>query len=184
VKTLIVKELMIPLAEYATVSEDATLSQAVMALDKAQREFNHTRYRHRAILVLDKNNQVVGKLSQHDVIKALEPSYRRIQRLKSLDRFGLSPQLVKSMMEQYSLWDRPLESLCLTAAKEKVKEIMHTPTEGEYIEENASLDAAIHLLVVGHHHSLLVTQGRNIVGILRLTDVFSLITQKLSELQC
>jgi len=181
VKTLTVKELMIPLSEYATVSEDATLSQAVMALDKAQKDFNHTRYRHRAILVLDKNNQVVGKLSQHDVIKALEPNYRRIQRLRSLDRFGLSPELVKSMMEQYSLWDRPLESLCLTAAKEKVKEIMYTPTEGEYIEEDASLDAAIHRLVVGYHHSLLVTRDSSIVGILRLTDVFSLITQKLLE---
>lgn len=183
-KTLIVKELMVPLAEYATVSEDATLSQAVMALNKAQEEFNHTRYRHRAILVLDKNNQVVGKLSQHDVIKALEPNYRRIQRLKSLDRFGINPELVKSMMEQYSLWDRPLESLCSNAAKEKVKEIMYTPTEGEYIEEDASLDAAIHRLVVGHHHSLLVTRGRDIVGILRLTDVFTLITQKLLELEC
>ena len=183
-KTLIVKELMIPLAEYATVSEDATLSQAVTALDKAQKEISHTRYRHRAILVLDKNNQVVGKLSQHDVIKALEPNYRKIQRLKSLDRFGISPELVKSMMEQYSLWDRPLDSLCLTAAKEKVKEIMYTPTEGEYIEEDASMDAAIHRLVVGHHHSLLVTRGPDIVGILRLTDVFSLISQKLLELQC
>jgi len=184
VKTLMVKELMIPLAEYATVSEDATLSQAVMALDKAQKEFNQTRYRHRAILVLDKNNQVVGKLSQHDVISALEPNYRKIQRLKSLDRFGLSPELVKSMMEQYGLWDRPLEALCSTAAKEKVKDIMYTPTQGEYIEEDASLDAAIHRLVVGHHHSLLVTRGRDIVGILRLTDVFVLVSQKLSELQC
>jgi CBS domain-containing protein len=181
-KTLAVKELMVPLSEYATVSEDATLLEAVMALKKAQAEFDQTRYRHRAILVLNKNNHVVGKLSQHDVIKALEPNYRKVQELKSLDRFGLSPELVKSMMEQYSLWDRPLESLCLTAAKEKVKEIMYTPEEGEYIEEDASLDAAIHRLVVGHHHSLLVTRGRDIVGILRLTDVFSLITQKLSEL--
>jgi CBS domain-containing protein len=88
------------------------------------------------------------------------------------------------MMEQYSLWDRPIGSLCLTAAKEKVKEIMYTPTEGEYIEEDVSMDAAIHRLVLGHHHSLLVTRGRDIVGILRLTDVFSLISQKLLELQC
>jgi len=184
VKRIKVKELMVPLAEYATVSEEATLSEAVKALEKAQKEFNHTRYRHRAILVLNKHNQVVGKLSQHDVIKALEPNYRRVQSLKSLDRFGISPALVKSMMEQYSLWDRPLESLCTTAAKEKVREIMYTPTEGEYIEEDASMDAAIHRLVIGHHHSLLVTRGRDIVGILRLTDVFSLITQKLLELKC
>jgi CBS domain-containing protein len=179
-KTFIVKELMVPLAEYATVSADATLSQAMVALDKAQKEFNHNRYRHRAILVLNKDNQVVGKLSQHDVIKSLEPKYKKIQSLKSLDRFGISLELSDAMMEHYSLWDKFIDSLCLAAGEELVKEIMHTPTEGEYIEE----DASIHRLVVGHHHSLLVTQGNDIVGILRLTDVFSLISQKLLEMQC
>lgn len=183
-KTLTVKKLMVPLAEYATVSEDATLSQAMVALDKAQKEFNHNRYRHRAILVLNKDNQVVGKLSQHDVIKSLEPKYKKIKSLKSLDRFGISLELAKSMMEHYSLWDKFVDSLCLAAGEELVKEIMYTPTEGEYIEEDASMDAAIHRLVLGHHHSLLVTQGSDIVGILRLTDVFSLISQKLLEMQC
>jgi predicted transcriptional regulator len=49
---------------------------------------------------------------------------------------------------------------------------MYTPTEGEYVEENASLGEAIHQLVMGHHQSLLVTSGQQIVGILRLVDVF------------
>jgi CBS domain-containing protein len=50
---------------------------------------------------------------------------------------------------------------------------MYTPTEGEYVPKDAALDQAIHQLVVGHHQSLLVTgEGREIVGILRLTDVF------------
>ena len=44
---------MVPLSEYATVSEDATLFEAVSELEKAQEEFDHTRYRHRAILVMD-----------------------------------------------------------------------------------------------------------------------------------
>ena len=48
-KTVTVKELMVPLAQYATVSEDATLLEAVIALKKAQEGFDQTRYRHRAI---------------------------------------------------------------------------------------------------------------------------------------
>ena len=59
-KSYIVKDLMVPLSEYATVSEDATLYEAVLSLEKAQENFEdkHTRYRHRAILVLDKKGDV------------------------------------------------------------------------------------------------------------------------------
>ena len=52
---------------------------------------------------------------------------------------------------------------------------MYTPGEGEYVSEEASLEMACHQLVMGHHQSLLVTRGDDIVGILRLTDVFNAI---------
>ena len=74
-ETMTVKDLMVPLSGYATVSEEANLSEAVKSLKKAQGEFDQTRDRHRAILVIDKNNKVIGKISQLDVIKALEPKY-------------------------------------------------------------------------------------------------------------
>lgn len=176
-KTLFVKELMVPLAQYATVSEDATLLDAVIALKKAQEGFDHTRYRHRAILVFDKNSQIVGKLSQHDVIKALEPSYKKIREFESLRLNGISSEFIKSMLEHYHPWDKPIERLCEAASKQKVKEIMYTPAEGEYIGEHASIGEAIHRLVIGQHHSLLVTRNHDIVGILRLTDVFALVSQ-------
>jgi CBS domain containing-hemolysin-like protein len=37
---LIVKELMVPLSRYATVSEDATLGEAVKTLKQAQKDFD------------------------------------------------------------------------------------------------------------------------------------------------
>lgn len=49
---------------------------------------------------------------------------------------------------------------------------MVTYREGEYVAENATLDEAIHLLVMGNHQSLLVPRDKSIIGILRLTDVF------------
>ncbi len=52
-KTFTVLDLMVPLSEYATVSDDASLCDAIVALEKAQEEFDQTRYRHRAILVFD-----------------------------------------------------------------------------------------------------------------------------------
>ncbi len=169
---------MVPLKEYATVSEDSTLIEAVKALEEAQKRFDRARYPHRAVLVLDKDGHLVGKLSQHDVIKALEPNYRGVKELDSLSRFGINPSLVESMVEQYGLWRSPLHNLCRTAAETKVKEIMYTPQPGEYIVESAPITRALHHLVIGSHHSLLVIdENREIVGVLRLTDVFALICQ-------
>ncbi len=51
-----VKDLMVPLAEYATVKEDASLFEAVQALEQAQEHFDSEKYRHRAILVVSKAN--------------------------------------------------------------------------------------------------------------------------------
>jgi CBS domain-containing protein len=169
-----VKDLMVPLEEYATVSDEATLFEAVMALEKAHEDLDRTRYHylHRAVLVYDKDKKIVGKISQLDVLRALEPRYGQMGDQSALSRAGFSPQFLKSMLEQHSLWDKPLKDVCGKAAKLKVKGFMYAPTEGEYVEETATLEEAMHLLVMGRHQSLLVTRGEDIVGILRLTDVF------------
>ena len=163
---------MVPLSDYATVSEEATLYEAILALEKAQAEFDQSRYRHRALLVYDNKNEIVGKVSQLDILTALEPKYEKLGITKSLPRLGLSPQFQKTMIEQLRFWDKPMNDICKKAGRLKVKQFMHSPTEGEYVEENASLDEAINQLIVGHHQSLLVTRNEEIVGILRLTDVF------------
>lgn len=182
-KSKTVKAFMVPIEEYATVVEDATLLDAVMALEKAQMEFDQTRYRHRAILVLDKNNHVIGKISQHDVIKALEPLYQKLSSREggALNRFGLSDFFIKSAMEEYSFWDKPLQNICEKGVRQKVKDFMYMPSQGEFVEENATMDEAIHRLVLGEHHSLLVTKGKKIVGVLRLTDVFEMIFKALKS---
>jgi CBS domain-containing protein len=167
-----VKDLMVPLVEYATVEENATLFDALVALEEAQQKFDQARDRHRAILVLDQEGQVIGKLSQWDVIKGLEPKYDEIKDLRSTSRFGFSPDFIESLIKEYGLWDRPLRELCQKASVKKVKEIMYRPTEGEYVREDATFDQAVHQLIVGRHQSLLVMRGERIVGILRLSDVF------------
>jgi predicted transcriptional regulator len=49
------------------------------------------------------------------------------------------------------------------------------------VSEGGTLDEAIHLLIMGHHQSLLVKRDDQIVGILRLTDVFSAVFQPLID---
>jgi CBS domain-containing protein len=183
-KDMVVKDLMVPLEEYATVSEDATLYEAVMALEKAQEELDLTKYKykHRAVLVYDKDKKIVGKLSQLDALKALEPKYVDMGDGRSISRAGFSPEFLKDMIEKHALWNEPPEDLCRKGMNRKVNEFMSTLTEGEYIGEDSSMREAVHLLVMGHHHSLLVTRDEEIVGILRLVDVLMSIYQLMKSL--
>jgi CBS domain-containing protein len=180
-KTKLVKDFMVSLSEYATVSKEASLFEAVMELEKAIATFDPDRHRHRAILVYDENQQIVGKISKLDILRALEPGYKEIVTDDSFTRLGLSPMYQKSLIDQYTLWNKPLNDICRKAAEQKVKNFMYTPAEGEYTDENNSLDEAIHQLIMGQHQSLLVTRDGNIVGILRLSDVFAEIVHNIKE---
>jgi len=179
-----VKDLMVPIEEYATVSEDATLFEAVMALETAQEALDLEKYKylHRAVLAYDKNKEIVGKLSQFDALRALEPKYVDMGDLRSITRAGFSPDFLKEMIDKHALWNQPAENMCRQAMNRKVKDFMHIPTAGEFIRENAHMREAAHLLVMGQHHSLLVTRDKDIVGILRLTDVFMTVFQYMKEL--
>lgn len=171
-QSITVKDLMIPLAEYATVKEDATLYEAVMALEEAQNRFNQSRDKHRAVLVCDAGGKVVGKLSQIDILRGLEPRYKQIGDLTDTSRFGFTREFLQSMISNYGLFRKALDDLCRKAAEMNVRAIMATPAEGELIAEETTLDAAIHQLVMGRHQSLLVMRGEAVVGVLRLSDVF------------
>lgn len=181
-KDIMVSELTIPLKEYATVREDAPLFEAMQALEQAQAEFDKSHYTHRAILVYDKSNKIVGKLSQMDVIKVLEPDYEKCFGKDTLTRFGINDSFLKCSMMEYDFWDRPLVEMCTRAGKLRVGDVMYTPTEGEYVDESVSLQVALHCLIIGHHHSLLVTKNGEIVGILRLSDIFAVIEETMKEI--
>ena len=71
--------------------------------------------------------------------------------------------------------------MCVRAGDLKVKEFMNSLTEGEYVEADEALCEAIHMLVMGHHQSLLVTRDGEILGILRLSDVFKEVFQTMES---
>ena len=171
--SVVVKELMVPLKDYATVPREATLREALFALEKAQMALDPTRHKHRAILVLDNNGKVISKLTMKDILVALEPNYGKVEGTGVLERSGYSKDLISSMLENNALWARPLQFVRERAAKLAVGDIILKPSKSEYVDENATLGEAAHQLIVYPHHSLLVTSGGEVVGILRLSDVFA-----------
>ena len=172
-KTITVKELMMRLEEYATVSKEATLREAILALEKAQMTLDPSRHKHRAILVLDESGKVVSKITMKNILIALEPNYGKMEGTGVLERSGYSPDLIRSMLENSALWTEPLQFFSERAAKLKVGDLIYAPSEDEYIDENATLGEAIHQLIMYPFLSLLVTSGEAVVGILRLSDVFT-----------
>ena len=173
-ESYLVKDLMVPISEYATVTVGTTFLDALQVLERAQDAYTVSKYQHRAILVLDLAGNVVGKISQLRALKALQPEIEMAKEVDEIRRFKFSEHYQAELRDKYRSRAEIIkkETLLETAGK-KVEEFMQTPTPGEFVSEERSLDIAIHRLVSGAHMSLLVTRNKRIVGVLRISDVFA-----------
>ncbi len=180
--TLKVKEVMIPISDYATVSDSSNLLETVEAMINADKQFEGKPYRHRAVLVVDKKGNVVGKVSQVDIMFAVEPNYRDIGDDINVGRFGFSSSFMKSIREQYKLWSRPLEEYLRSLQNTRVIDVMYKPADHQHVNIDETLVEAMHKIVMGRHQSLLVLDGKRVVGIIRSTDVFNAFCDLLPEI--
>jgi predicted transcriptional regulator len=178
-KTIKVKDWMIRLDDYATISEHATLQEAVQALERARERNDVKGFGHEAVIVLEKSGRVIGKLSQLDVLRCLEPKYAELGDVKKISGYGLSAEFLRSMIDRYDLWQTPLDDICRKAAHVRVGDITRSPLVGEFIEAEASINQAAHQLIIGHHQSLMMTSRGETVGILLLADVFRKVGERI-----
>jgi len=175
------KDLMLPLHQCATVSENATLYEAVVVLESTRKMYQRWDYRPRIALVYGENQEILGTVRQYDILKALEPRYKEFGPLPWHPGFGLKSEVVRSTYKRYGVWTDPLPDLCKSAARIKVKDIMRIPFETEYIDLEMSLGEAMHTMLLGNHPSLLVTDAKGVVGILRLSDVGSYVVNEIRK---
>jgi CBS domain-containing protein len=180
VEQLRVRDLMVPISEYATVSEEATLHDAVVALEEADKSFGGRKYKHRSVLVVRPDKSVVGRLTYLGILQALEPKYEKLGDISGAKRFGLSPEFITFMMKHFGLWTGSFQDLCAVAAARKVKDLVTTPPENLYVNRDAALNEALHRLIISQELSLLVTGDRGeVVGVLRLIDLFDKVSEQI-----
>lgn len=180
----LVKDLMVPISEYATVIIGTSLIDAVQTLEKAQKSYTMSKYQHRAVLVLDESGRIVGKISQLRALKAIEPDVKANAEIERLKEFNFSENYITQLRDLYRSHGKIMSKHSLReASSKKVEEFMQTPSVGEFVSENSSLDTAIHRLVAGTHLSLLVTRNEKIVGVLRISDVFAAVFQEMTALE-
>ena len=167
-----VRDLMIPLDEYALVSHKAGLREAIRVLKKAQaRPVTIDRLPPRAVLIIDDDKMVIGQVELIDILKALEPKYSMLGDMSALSRAGVNDELINSLIANLRFWQGDLKDACQRVGGMKITEIMHPLKES--LDENTPLADAIHRIVMWHTMRILVTRKGTVVGVLRLVDLFS-----------
>jgi CBS domain-containing protein len=169
-----VRELMIPLDDYAVVPRDASLVEAVRALRQAEQKLRPARQPARAVLVADPEGVIIGQLGHFEILQALEPSYALLGDLSTLSRAGVSEELFSSLIDNLSFWRGELSSVCRRARSIKVSDLMRPIAES--ISEDAPLSEATHKMVMWQSMRALVTRQGRVVGVLRLADLVAEVT--------
>ena len=94
-----VRDLMLSVDEYASVHADKTIKDALATLDRSQLGLSRGRHFHRAVLVLDEQGSVLGKLSHWAVLRSLESQALPQEDEAALTRAGLTEEFIKGMKE-------------------------------------------------------------------------------------
>jgi Mg2+/Co2+ transporter CorB len=80
-----------------------------------------------------------------------------------------------SLEDKTAAWSDILGNLYQVTRTLRVKDVMYRYSEAEYIDDGASLEEAIVRLVDGPYLNLVVKSDEATTGILRMSDVFSLV---------
>ncbi len=175
-----IRELMIPIDSYASVNEDATLLDSVRALELSNSKPSENGP-FRAVIVRDKNNEIIGKIGQIGMLKAFEPKYElaeeEIARLATIDFDHL---IIQSIMQKHKLWDEGFKESLERAGKIRVKDVMNSLSDS--ININAKLVEAIHKLISLNVLALFVKEKGNLVGIIRLFDIYDAMVAGTNEI--
>lgn len=171
----IVQRLMLPMSEYATVSEDATLHEALSALAKAQERVQPGRQKHRAVLVERSKGIYVGLLDYRTILSALRPKQHSISLDDTMRSAGVSEDMVSTSLASLHFFEEDLPSLCDRACSIKINElILSTP-------KTIGIDAPLHTLLEDFSYSnamsMLVSDGSDVIGVIRVSDLFDEVTR-------
>ena len=177
-----VKDLTLSLGEYAVVDEDATILDALRALDESQAALPVGRQPHRAVLVRDRYGAIVGKLHYFAFLRALLAQRRAVLEGEMLDRAGVGDDLLHASMATLGMLTDDLVNVCVRARNVRVRDVCTPATAG--IDESASLADAASAFLQHQTLSLLVHRGGRTVGILRLSDLFDELARQIKQNAC
>ena len=81
--------------------------------------------------------------------------------------------------QDFALWVEPSKTICERSGTSLVSEAVHIPEDNEYIQEQDSIERALHLYVMGAEQPLIVKDGDKVTGMLRFGDLFEVVRENL-----
>lgn len=177
--TRTVGDIMLPLAAYAVVEEDATLEEALRALRVAVAQLPPDRQPHRGVLVKNGRGEVVGKVHYFAFLRGLIPERASFGNEGILDRAGVGDDMREASRRMLDLLTADLVDLCERARHVRVRDVYTSATVS--IQETASVSDAILTFLSHQTLSLLVRRGGETVGILRLADLFDELSRQILD---
>ncbi|MBZ0264949.1 hypothetical protein K8I28_09795 [bacterium] len=165
-----VRDLMVPIEQYAVVLEDATLLDALHALERTQQLSGDSNHQHRAVLVRGHNGRIIGKIGHLAFLRAVRTTREQFAANSQLDRAGVHEEMMQASERAYRLVSQDVCDLCSQARTIHVRQAMHPVSER--IDVNASLLDALDAFDRWQTLSLLVIRNDRAVGLLRLVELF------------
>jgi len=159
-----VRDLMIPISQYSTVSTEDTVGEAIALLRKSCRRRDGGEYEgHRSVLVVDGEQRPVGVLTYRELIRAIEPWFLYPPKLEERISWPVDVPEIP--------WEGFFSERTRAEAKRKVKEIMR-PINLVTVDADAPLMKAVHLMVEHNVGTLPVMEDGRVIGVIRINELF------------
>lgn len=151
--TRLVRDIMVPIEEYPVVYEDAMVIEAINTLRESFHRKDGTWYGFQTLMVLNKEDELVGILTLRSLLKALQMR-EFVEHILKGDPTGLffTPHLQNDLRIDVRKIMRPLNLIT--------------------VQEDAIIMEALLAIVKNNINSLPVLAGTRPVGVVRTIDLF------------
>ncbi len=176
-----VRDLLVPLHEYATTTADKTLREAIPVLRRLYcqvEEGKCTQAGHRNILVLDLSGNLVGILSFRSILAVLVPEIAGGLTAK-LEALGISIAFAQADAPDLDEAAAGFRARVIRNADTRVQDVM-LKVRGT-IEADADLMDALKLMYANKITVIPVYEARKLVGVVRESDLFLTVAEILME---
>ena len=165
----VVKDMIIPLARYPHLNESQTLHDAVQVIQSHTCEENG-RLIYSGLLVLNDQNQLVGRITLQDILKSLDSRLKDACKVKKFEGKGMEfPNLA-------ILWEDSFFVECTKGAYKLIKDLM-SPIK--YIVKGSDpVLKALSIMLSTKEVVLPAVDEDHVIGVIRLEEIFKAIGDK------
>ena len=164
VDKLVVRDFLIPIEQYPHLNENKSLHEAIKVVQSFT-EGKSDRLKYAELLVVNDKCHVVGKVTIVDILYGMAPRLTMIKRVEKFEGKCSSFPNLAILLEDTFLKECSMQ--ILQPVKNFMKDV------GEHIKADTSILKALLIMLNTQQYNLPVVDGAEIVGVVRLEELFS-----------